>query len=558
MGKDYIPYPYQQYTTQRMIDTPYLGAFLDMGLGKTVCTLTTLHSLKYEMWNIHKALIIAPKKVAEITWTKEAAKWNHLRNLRVVTVLGSARKRKAALSVPADVYVINRDNTKWIVDLYRYDWPFDVVVLDESSSFKSQKTQRFKALKLVRPKIKRLIELTGTPSPKGLMDLWAQLYLLDGGERLGRTISVYREMFFTPGRRNRNTIFDYKLKPGAEQAIYTAISDICISMKSEDYLNLPDLIVDDIPVMLDEAARTAYDNLAREALLTVGGEIVTELTGAKVEPCVGMVFDTQGNSVKIDSYDINAYIAVIRSLGAEKVIIYHHMDRQQEDLMAVLTANGFTVRHYGNRDDIEMWKTGKCNALLVDGNMITATTAAALTNKLLQCCNGAVYDENNAVIPIHNCKLEVLLETVEQLNGQHVIIYYHYKHDRDRLWAALAPTDLRVRVYRGAQDEADWNAGNIDVLLAQPASCGYGLNLQDGGHHVIWFGLTWNLEEYQQANKRCHRQGQQYPVIIHRLIVQGGMDEDVIQSLEAKDAGQESLLTALKARIEQIKGDMQK
>lgn len=458
MGKDYQPHGYQIYSTQRMIDTPYLGAFLDMGLGKTVVTLTALHSLKYERWCIRKALVIAPKKVAETTWTTEAAKWNHLKNLRVVTVLGSARQRLAALAQTADVYVINRENTQWLVGHYGYDWPFDAVVLDESSSFKNHRAQRFKALKAVRSKIARLIELTGTPRPKGLMDLWAQIYLLDGGRRLGRTISVYRDMYFTPGRRNRTTIFDYDPKPGAEQAIYTAISDICISMKSEDYLELPELIIDDIPVMLDDKAQKAYTSMERDMLLTV------------------------------------------------------------------------------------------------DGDTVTATSAAALTGKLLQLCNGAVYDEDGAVIPVHDCKLEAFMETVEQLNGQHAIVYYHFQHDKDRLLAALAKTDLRVRVYKDAREERDWNAGKIDLLLAQPASCGYGLNLQEGGHHVIWFGLTWNLEEYQQANKRCHRQGQPYPVVVHRLMVQGGTDEDVIRSLEVKDSGQESLLAALKVRIDKAKG----
>ena len=457
--KEYKPHGYQQYVTEKMIELPFMGAWLDMGLGKTVCTLTALHSMKYHRFEIRKALVIAPKKVAENTWTAEAAKWDHLKDLRMSVVLGSEKQRLEALAVNADVYIINRENTQWLVKLYRNEWPFDVVVLDESSSFKNNQAKRFKALKAVRPHIRRLIELTGTPSPHGLMDLWAQVYLLDGGERLGRTISCYREMYFVPDKRNRTTIFTYAPKEGAADAIYRQIQDICISMKAEDYLQLPEMIVDDIPVALDPKAKKAYTELEKTMLLTV--------------------------------------------------------DEEQ---------------------------------------LVTATTAATLTGKLLQLCNGAVYDESGDVLEVHDCKLEAFMETVEQLNGQHALVYYYFRHDRERLLKALEKTGLRVRVYTGAKDEQDWNAGEIDILLAQPASCGYGLNLQDGGHHVIWFGLTWSLEEYQQANKRLHRQGQQYPVIVHRLVVQGGTDEDVIRSLESKDGAQEALLTALKARVEQVRG----
>jgi SNF2 family DNA or RNA helicase len=432
-----------------------------MGLGKTVITLTALHSLKYYRWCINKTLIIAPKKVAEGTWSKEAAKWMHLHNLRISVVLGSAKERIAALETPADIYIINRENTQWLVELYGYNWPFDVVVLDESSSFKNHQAKRFKALKAVRPKIRRLIELTGTPSPHGLTDLWAQVFLLDGGKRLGRTISVYRDIYFVPDKRNRTTIFSYAPKEGAEAEIYNQISDICISMKSEDYLSLPDLIYEDIPVKLDSKAKHAYDQLERDMLLEV------------------------------------------------------------------------------------------------EDDLITAANAATLTGKLLQLCNGAVYDENGGVLEVHNCKIEALLETIEQLNGQHAIIYYYFQHDRDRILTALEKSPLTVRVYKSSKEEDDWNAGKIDLLLAQPASCGYGLNLQDGGHHVIWFGLTWALEEYQQANKRLHRQGQLYPVIVHRLVTQGGTDEDVIRSLECKDGAQENLLSALKVRIEKVKGGTQ-
>ena len=457
MKKIYKPYPYQQYCYDAILRLPYIGLFLDMGLGKTVITLTALHDLKYYYFAVRKVLVIAPKKVAEDTWNSEAAKWAHLSGLRVVSALGSATQRIRALESNADVYVINRENTKWLVDYYGHNWPFDTVVLDESSSFKNHQSQRFKAMKIVRPKINRLIELTGTPSPQGLTDLWAPLYLLDGGARLGRTISVYRDMFFTPDKRNRTTIFSYAPKDGAEAAIHAAISDICISMKSEDYLDLPDLIYEDIPVKLDAAAQKAYDQLERDTLLQVEDELVT------------------------------------------------------------------------------------------------AASAATLNGKLLQLCNGAVYSEDGAVVPVHDCKIEAFLETLEQLGGQHALVFYHFQHDRDRILAALEKSHLRVRVYKSAKDADDWNAGLIDVLLAHPASCGYGLNLQEGGHHVIWFGLTWALEEYQQANKRLHRQGQTYPVIIHHLVTQGGVDEDVMRALNTKDATQESLLQALKVRVQKAK-----
>lgn len=406
---------------------------------------------------IGKTLVIAPKKVAEGTWSSEAGKWEHLRDLRVSVVLGTGRQRIRALGEDADVYIINRENTQWLVKLYGNAWPFDVVVLDESSSFKNHQAKRFRALKAARPKIGRLIELTGTPSPHGLMDLWAQVYLLDGGARLGRFISRYREAYFLPDKRSQTTIFSYKPREGAEEEIYRRISDICISMKSEDYLQLPDMIVDDIPVLLDSRAAKAYAEMEKTMLLPV------------------------------------------------------------------------------------------------EDDMVTASTAATLAGKLLQLCNGAAYGEDGSVAEIHGCKVEAFLETVEQLGGEHAIVYYYYRHDRDRLLDALAGSGKEVRVYSGPGDADAWNAGRIDILLAQPASCGYGLNLQQGGHHVIWFGLTWSLEDYQQANKRLHRQGQERPVIVHRLIVKDGMDEAVIQSLKGKDKAQEALLEALKARIGRVK-----
>lgn len=453
----YEPYPYQQYCAARIVADAAVGLFLDMGLGKTVITLDAINTLRYDRWAVQRVLIIAPKKVAEGTWTKEAQKWEHLRHLRISAVLGSQQKRLRALATPADIYVINRDNVAWLVDYFKNAWPFDMVVLDESSSFKNSQSKRFKALKLVRSRINRLVELTGTPASNGLIDLWAQIYLLDGGARLGRTLGQYRERFFDPDKRSRTQIFSYTPKDGSMEYIQQAIGDICVSMKAEDYLNLPDRMFDDVPVVLDDKARKAYRQLERDLLLEL------------------------------------------------------------------------------------------------DEGQITAASAGVLTGKLLQLCNGAVYDSEKRPLAIHNCKVEAFLEVLEQLNGQHCLVFYNFQHDRDRLLAALEQLGLRVRVYQNAADEDAWNAGEIDVLLAHPASCAYGLNLQNGGHHIVWFGLTWSLEQYEQANKRLHRQGQRHPVIVHHLAVQGGMDEDVIDSLRAKGDTQEALMDALKARIKKAR-----
>lgn len=453
----YEPYPYQQYCAARIVADAAVGLFLDMGLGKTVITLDAINTLRYDRWAVQRVLIIAPKKVAEGTWTKEAQKWEHLRHLRISAVLGSQQKRLRALATPADIYVINRDNVAWLVGYFKNAWPFDMVVLDESSSFKNSQSKRFKALKLVRSRINRLVELTGTPASNGLIDLWAQIYLLDGGARLGRTLGQYRERFFDPDKRSRTQIFSYTPKDGSMEYIQQAIGDICVSMKAEDYLNLPDRMFDDVPVVLDDKARKAYRQLERDLLLEL------------------------------------------------------------------------------------------------DEGQITAASAGVLTGKLLQLCNGAVYDSEKRPLAIHNCKVEAFLEVLEQLNGQHCLVFYNFQHDRDRLLAALEPLGLRVRVYQSAADEDAWNAGEVDVLLAHPASCAYGLNLQNGGHHIVWFGLTWSLEQYEQANKRLHRQGQRHPVIVHHLVVQGGMDEDVIESLRAKGDTQEALMDALKARIKKAR-----
>lgn len=455
----FTPHAYQQYGIDYIINNPYAALFWEMGLGKTVTTLTAVNELKYNRWAISRCLVVAPKKVAEATWSKEAEKWDHLRHLKVIPVLGSAQKRIRALDNPGDVWVTNRENVPWLVDYCRNRWPFDMVVLDESSSFKNARSKRFRALKLVRSRIKRLVELTGTPAPNGLEDLWAQIYLLDGGQRLGKTMASYREAFFTqdyahPGQQYRT----YSPNEGADQRVKAAISDICVSMKSEDYLELPPFVEDIVPVALDARAQRAYDKLEKEMLLEV------------------------------------------------------------------------------------------------DDQTIAAGTAAVLNGKLLQLCSGAVYDEQKHPVPIHSCKVEAFLEVIEQLHGEHALVFYWFQHERDRLLATLSGSGLRVRVYQSAEDEAEWNGGNVDILLAHPASCAYGLNLQFGGRHEIWFGYpNWALELYQQANARLYRQGQDKPVISHMLVVQGGMDEAVVAALQQKGDTQADLMDALRVKIRRAK-----
>ncbi|WP_077621550.1 DEAD/DEAH box helicase [Sediminibacillus massiliensis] len=453
----FIPHSYQKYNINRIIQNPAIALWLDMGLGKTAITLTAVNDLKYNRFEVNKILVVAPKKVAQGTWTNEARKWDHLQLLRFSIVLGSQQKRIRALNKPADIYIINRDNVVWLVDYYRNQWPFDMVILDESSSFKNHQSKRFKALKQVRPHIKRIVELTGTPAPNGLIDTWAQIYLLDQGERLGKRITGFRERYFEPDQRNRDRVFSYAPKDGAENKIHSLLNDIVVSMKAEDYIELPPVTYNSIPVILDEKAKKSYEKLEKEMLLEV--------------------------------------------------------------------------------DEAE----------------ITATSAAVLGGKLLQLCNGAVYDENRSIIDIHKNKLEAFLELIEALNGSPVLVFYSFQHDKDRIKKALEKTNLKVRELKTAQDEDDWNNKEIDVLLAHPASAGYGLNLQKGGNHVVWYGLNWSLELYEQANARLVRQGQKEKVFIHRLIVQGGMDENVEDALKGKAVTQNNLLAALKARIEKVK-----
>ena len=453
------PHAYQRYCIDRLIADPRIALFLDMGLGKTIITLSAIYHLKYSRFAVRKVLIIAPKKVAEATWQREAAKWDGVHILRMQTVLGTRARRLKALNTPADIYIINRENVPWLVEHYRNDWPFDMVVVDESSSFKNPRAKRFKALSYMYPHIKRTVLLTGTPSPNGIIDLWSQIYLLDRGERLGGTFSGFRNRYFTPGERSRDIIYTYDPKDGAEDAIMNAISDVAISMKANDYLQLPPVVEDTIPVVLDAKARRAYDTMERTMVLE----------------------------------------------------------------------------------------------LLQSGEQITAASAAALSNKLQQLANGAVYNEEHKTHAVHDCKIEAFMELIEQLNGKSALVFYNFQHDLARIVEALRQTNLRVRVLRGAEDELAWNHGEVDILLAHPASAAYGLNLQDGGNHVVWYGLNWSLELYQQANKRLHRQGQTQTVIVHHLVCTDTRDEDILHAISMKERAQEFVLESLKARIDKYR-----
>lgn len=447
----YIPYSYQEYALKFILNSKAAGIFLDCGLGKTVITLTAIAELMHNRFEISKALVIAPLRVAENVWDVEAKKWDHLKHLRVAKVLGSEKKRIQALNTNADIYVINRENTKWLVDYYKKDWPFDMLVLDELSSFKSHRAKRFKALRKVRPLCKRVVGLTGTPAPNGLIDLWAQVYLLDSGQRLGKTISGYRERYFLPDKRNQHVIFSYKPKEGAEEAIYKKLSDICISMKNRDYLTLPERMDNILGINLPPKVLEQYRQLERDLLLP-----------------------------------------------------------------------------------------------LLEGDIV-AGSAAVLTNKLLQITGGAVYDEGKKVQILHDEKLKALEDLVEAANGKPVLVYYNYRHELERI-----QKQFLCRVLDTAKDMEDWNKGEIPVMLAHPASAGHGLNLQNGGSTIIWFGLPWSLELYQQANARIHRQGQKNTVVVHHLVAKETIDEDVMQVLAKKQAGQEALLQAVKARVRGI------
>ena len=406
--------------------------------------------------SVSKVLVIAPLRVARDTWPAEIRKWDHLRDLDVSVIVGDAKTRTAAINRPAMVYIINRENTKWLVEYYEKNgrrWDFDCVVIDELSSFKNHQSQRFKWLRKIRPYVKRWIGLTGTPTSNGLMDLWAEIGILDGGERLGRFIGRYREAYFRPGAMNPHTgiVYQYTIRPGAEEQIYRKISDITISMKALDYLKMPEYVSVTHEVQMSPAERDIYDRMKNDLIIP-----------------------------------------------------------------------------------------------LEDGD-IDAVNAASLSNKLLQMSNGAVYDENQSVRLIHQRKLEMLEDLIEAANGQPVLVAYWFRHDKARIQEYLKSTGCETREIKESKDIQDWNAGKIPVALIHPASAGHGLNIQDGGHILIWFGLTWSLELYMQANARLWRQGQKNTVTIHHIITKGTVDEDVMAALEAKDVTQEKLIAAVKA-----------
>ncbi|SHI17653.1 SNF2-related protein [Sporanaerobacter acetigenes] len=445
----YNPHDYQSYATKFILDNPISAVLLDMGLGKSVITLNAIFDLCLDSFEISKVLVIAPLRVARDTWPLEIKKWDHLKGLTYSVAIGNERQRKMALMEKSNIYLINRENVDWLINESGMPFDYDMVVIDELSSFKSHQTKRFKSLLKVRPKVKRIVGLTGTPSSNGLMDLWAEFRLLDMGERLGRFITHYRNNFFEPDKRNVQMIFSYKPKAGAEDEIYRLISDITISMKSTDYLKMPECIINEVPVILSEKDQKAYNSLKKDLVLSLEGE------------------------------------------------------------------------------------------------EIDAVNAAALSNKLCQMANGAVYGEDRKVLEVHDKKLDALEDLIEAANGKPVLVVYWFKHDLERIKKRFS-----IREIKSTIDIKDWNNGEVPVAVIHPASAGHGLNLQAGGSTLIWFGLTWSLELYQQTNARLWRQGQKETVVINHIIAKGTIDEDVMKALNKKEVSQEALLEAVKARIE--------
>lgn len=446
----FAPYPHQQAGIDWVTEHPASALLWGMGTGKTVTTLTAVDQLLYDRLEDGPVLVIAPKRVAENTWSKETEKWEHLRHLRVSKVLGTEKQRLAALAATADIYVINRENVVWLVDHLQSRWPFPIVVIDELSSFKSAQAKRWKALRRVRGRIRRIIGLTGTPRPNGLEDLWPEIYLLDQGERLGRTLSAFRARWLVPEKMNGHIVYSYRPKEGAEADVYDRLGDICMSIRKEDVLSLPGQIYEDIELNAPPALLRQYKQFERD----------------KVLEC---------------------------------------MDADGE---------------------------------------IVAGSAAALTNKLLQFANGAIYDTDGGVHELHSIKLDALEELLEEAGGDPVLVLYAYKHDRDRIRQRVKCRELDT-----PEDMDEWNAGKIPVALAHPASIGHGLNLQDGGHIIVWYGLTWSLELYQQANERLNRPGQKNVCRVYHLILRGTHDTRVLQSLKNKDEGQAAAIEALRLEI---------
>lgn len=453
------PYEYQRTAIRWVVDHPRCVLLLDMGLGKSVVTLTAIQQLMDDC-EVGRTLVVAPKKVAETTWSTEAEKWDHLQGLRVARVIGTEKQRSLALAEKADVYVTGRDNFVWLVGRYGGRLPFDMLVIDELTSFKSAKSERFKAMRIASPSVKRVVGLTGTPAPHGLLDLWAQMYCIDLGKRLGKSVTRYRDAYFETHKWN-NIVVRCDVKKGCDTLIREKISDICLSMQARDYLQLPDMITHTVKIQLGEKTMAAYNKFEKERVL------------------------------------------------------------------AFQEAHGDEPAN------------------------ILANSAAGLMNKLSQYAAGAIYDTEGQVHDIHGEKLDRLAEIVEAA-GSSVLVFYQYRHDVPRIASRLK--DRTVRVYRDERDLSDWNAGKIDVLLAHPASTAYGLNMQQGGHYIVWFGTGWNLELYQQANARLHRQGQPFPVTVYRLVCAGTVDERACEALEGKKGVQQGLLDSLSYLIRKHNG----
>ena len=445
----YSPHDYQRYAAEFIITHPISALLLDMGLGKTSITLTAINDLLFDSFEIHKVLVVAPLRVARDTWSAEIEKWEHLKNLRYSVVVGTAQERISALHVPSDIYIINRENIQWLVEESGLPFDFDMAIIDELSSFKNHQSKRFKAFMQIRPKLKRIIGLTGTPASNGLMDLFAEFKLLDMGERLGRFIGQYRNAYFQPDKRNGMAIYSYKPLPNAERQIYDKISDITISMKAADHLKMPELISSEYTVQLSEKEKEKYERMKKELVLSE------------------------------------------------------------------------------------------------DNEEVTVANAASLSNKLSQMANGAVYSDNESIIEIHNRKLDALEDIIESMNGKPLLVAYWFKHDLERI-----KKRFEIREIKSSEDISDWNSGKIPVALIHPASAGHGLNLQNGGSTLVWFGLTWSLELYQQTNARLWRQGQTSDtVVIQHIIANGTIDEQIIKALKTKDTTQAALITAVKAEV---------
>lgn len=451
---EYKPHDYQKYATEFIVTHPVAAVILQMGLGKTVCTLDAINQLMYDSFEVRKVLVIAPLRVAKVTWSDEIRKWKNLSHLRYSIAVGTEKERVAALNADADIYIINRENVQWLVEKSGVPFEYDMVVIDELSSFKNWNSKRFKAFMKVRPRVKRVVGLTGTPSPNGMMDLFAQFKCLDMGARLGRFITQYRNCYFVPDRMNGQIVYSYRLRPGAEKQIYDKISDITISMKALDHLKMPELIENRYPVYMDEKEAAMYDELRSDLILPY-----------------------------------------------------------KED------------------------------------EAITAANAAALSGKLCQMANGAVYSEGGDTVHIHGRKLEALEDIIEAAQGP-ILLCYWFKHDLERIEKKLQ--ELKVSFDRITTEDSirKWNAGKLDVGLIHPASAGHGLNLQQGGNVIVWFGLTWSLELYQQTNARLWRQGQSNKtVVVQHIVTAGTIDEDILDALTSKDASQNRLINAVKAQL---------